>query len=158
MNKTIDLPQETEDAWKAFCDFLVDHKQRITLKREAIFKAAFNADGHYTAEDLLVYAKEIDKSSSRATVYRTLPLLVESGAIREVDVGRDYVYYASNRNKEGFKAQVICTDCDEIYEVDAPFLEWYGKTVADRLGMEVSSQRLQVYAHCKKDCAHGNKE
>ena len=34
------------------------------------------------------------------------------------------------RRSENFKAQVICVDCEKIFEVDAPFMEWYG--IGDR--------------------------
>ena len=90
----------------------------------------------------------MDESISRATVYRSLPLLIESGVVREVDVGHDYKFYAVNRRAENFKAQVVCTDCDAIFEVDAPFMEWYGKTVSEKLGLDVQDQRLQVRAEC----------
>ncbi|MEC7236204.1 MAG: transcriptional repressor, partial [Verrucomicrobiota bacterium] len=84
-----------------------------------------------------------------------LPILTESGLIREVDVGRDYKFYMANRNATTFQAQVICLDCDKIFEIDAPFMEWYGKTVADKLALNVESQRLQVTAHCEELQASG---
>jgi Fe2+ or Zn2+ uptake regulation protein len=90
----------------------------------------------------------LDDSVSRATVYRSLPILTESGLIREIDVGHDNKYYHSNRQARTFQAQVICEDCGKIFEVDAPFMEWYGKTVCDKLNMKPESQRLQVTAHC----------
>ncbi|MGB0259471.1 MAG: Fur family transcriptional regulator, partial [Coraliomargarita sp.] len=84
----------------------------------------------------------------RATVYRALPILTESSLIREVDVGRDYKFYMANKNTKTFQAQVICLDCDKIFEIDAPFMEWYGQSVASKLGLTVESQRLQVSARC----------
>ena len=43
---------------------------------------------------------------------------------------------------------MICSDCDKIFDVDAPFMEWYGRTVSEKLGLEVNDQRLQVQASC----------
>ena len=57
----------------------------------------------------------------------------------------------ANKNATTFQAQVICVDCDKIFEIDAPFMEWYGKTVADKLGLEVVTQRLQVTARCQSE-------
>lgn len=139
-----------DTAWLTFREFLSTKGMRVTNQRHAIFEAAYYAGEHYTAEDLLDRSRELDDSVSRATVYRTLPILVESGLVREVDVGRDYKFYSANRNNTAFQAQVICLDNDQIHEIDAPFMEWYGKTVAERLGMEVVSQRLQVTARLKK--------
>lgn len=147
------IQPETEDPWSTFRDFLSSRGLRITNQRQAIFEAAYHAEQHFTAEDLLDRARGIDPTVSRATIYRTLPILVESGLIREVDVGKDYKFYMAHRSADTFKAQVICVDDDHIYEVDAPFMEWYGKAVAAKLGLEVVSQRLQVQARHRKDSA-----
>lgn len=137
---------EGGDSWNTFKSFLAANDLRVTSQRQAIFRAAYYSDDHFTAEDLLTKARQIDRSVSRATVYRTLPILTESGLIKEVDIGKDYLFYVSHRNATTFKAQVICKDTDRIIEVDAPFMEWYGKAVAARLGMQVVSMRLQIEA------------
>jgi Fe2+ or Zn2+ uptake regulation protein len=147
--------EETTDIRETFKDFLTSKGLRVTNQRLAIFDAAYEHPDHFTAEDLLERAREIDDSVSRATVYRALPILTESGLIREVDVGRDYKFYMANKNATTFQAQVICQDCDKIFEIDAPFMEWYGKTVADKLALNVESQRLQVTARCEELKASG---
>jgi Fur family ferric uptake transcriptional regulator len=147
--------KQTTDIRETFKDFLSSKGLRVTNQRLAIFDAAYDDPDHFTAEDLLERARAIDDSVSRATVYRALPILTESGLIREVDVGRDYKFYMANRNATTFQAQVICLDCDKIFEIDAPFMEWYGKTVADKLALNVESQRLQVTAHCEELIAAG---
>lgn len=123
---------------------------RVTNQRLAIFEATQASEDHFTAEDLLERARKIDHTVSRATVYRTLPILTTSAAIREVDIGKDYKFYYTPRAEEPPQAQVICTDCEKIFEMDAPFLEWYGQSVAKKLGLSVDSQRLQVSASCEK--------
>jgi Fe2+ or Zn2+ uptake regulation protein len=147
MEAKIKTTAETRETFK---DFLTSKGLRVTNQRLAIFDAAYEHPDHFTAEDLLERSRDIDDSVSRATVYRALPILTESGLIREVDVGRDYKFYMANRNATTFQAQVICLDCDKIFEIDAPFMEWYGKTVADKLSLNVESQRLQVTAHCEE--------
>ena len=146
---------DIENIRETFKEFLTSKGLRVTNQRIAIFDAAYGHPDHFTAEDLLDRAREIDDSVSRATVYRALPILTESSLIREVDVGRDYKFYMANRNVTTFQAQVICLDCDKIFEIDAPFMEWYGKTVADKLALNVESQRLQVTAHCNELKAEG---
>ena len=135
-------------SWESFRKFLLSKGLRVTGQRRSIFKAVFDLPDHFTAEDLLDRARKLDESVSRATIYRSLPLLHESDVVREVDVGHDSKFYAVNRSSENFKAQVSCVDCDKIFEVDAPFMEWYGKTVSENLGLDVKTQRLQVHAEC----------
>ena len=69
-------------AKKKFLDFLQHKKLRITAQRRAIIESAFETEEHFSAEQLLAWSRRRDKSVSRATVYRTLPLLTESGLVR----------------------------------------------------------------------------
>ena len=146
-----------DSAKETFKKFLTQKGLRITLQRLAIFEAAFNHQDHFTAEDLLVHARAIDRSVSRATIYRCLPLLTESELVREIDVGRDYKFYLASRGNKIDKAQVVDIESDKIYEIDAPFLEWYANSIAEKLGMVAVSQRLQVHAKLKTDSSPPSK-
>jgi Fur family ferric uptake transcriptional regulator len=138
----------TDAARDKFRTHLSAHGLRVTNQRMAIFDAAFGQTEHFTAEDLLAYARAIDDSVSRATVYRTLPHLTGSNVLREVDIGKNLKYYLPNRDSSAQVAQVICVDCDKIFEISAPFMSWYGNTVSTKLGLTPVSQRLQVSASC----------
>ncbi len=139
----------TTAAREKFRTFLSLQGHRATKQRLAIFDAAFAQAEHFTAEQLLDYARKIDDSVSRATVYRTLPILTESALLREVDIGSGEKFYRTNRAGDGTQvAQVVCLDCDRIFEISAPFMSWYGSTVSSKLGLTPVSQRLQVSAHC----------
>ena len=122
---------------------------RVTGQRLAIFEAAMARTEHFTAEDLLDFAREIDDTVSRATVYRTLPIMIKCALVRQVDIGKDLKFYLPNTGNNTQVAQVICLDCDRIFEVNAPFLEWYGNSIASKLGLTPVSQRLQVSARCE---------
>ena len=136
-------------AREKFRKFLTQKGLRATNQRLAIFDAAFAQREHFTAEQLLDYARAIDDSVSRATVYRTLPIMTESALLREVDIGSGEKFYRPNKEGSGTQvAQVVCLDCDKIFEISAPFMEWYGSTVSSKLGLTPVSQRLQVSAHC----------
>jgi Fur family ferric uptake transcriptional regulator len=138
-----------EDSRAKFRTHLSAHGLRVTNQRIAIFDAAFGQKEHFTAEELLAHARAIDDSVSRATVYRTLPHLTGSGVLREVDIGRNLKYYLPNLDSSSAQvAQVICVDCDKIFEISAPFMSWYGNTVSSKLSLTPVSQRLQVSAHC----------
>jgi Fur family ferric uptake transcriptional regulator len=137
-----------EAARKKFQAYLAEQGLRVTDQRLAIFDAAFARKEHFTAEQLLECARRIDDSVSRATVYRTLPLMTESHVLREVDIGTGEKYYLPAANGNTQVAQVVCVDCDKISEISAPFMEWYGSTVSLKLGLKPITQRLQVSAQC----------
>ena len=132
-----------------FRTFLIQKGLCVTNQRLAIFDAALTQTDHFTVEQLFDYVRAIDDSVSRATVYRTLPIMVESALLREVDIGTGEKFY--HPNEEGGStqvAQVVCLDCDKIFEISAPFMGWYGNTVSSKLGLTPVSQRLQVSARC----------
>lgn len=134
-----------------FRHFLAKKGLRVTNQRLAIFDAAFAQKDHFTAEQLLDYARAIDDSVSRATVYRTLPIMTQSALLREVDIGSGEKFYHPNQEGGSTQvAQVVCLDCDRIFEISAPFMEWYGNTVSSKLGLTPVAQRLQVSARCEK--------
>jgi Fe2+ or Zn2+ uptake regulation protein len=131
-----------------FQTYLSEKGLRVTSQRLAIFDAAFAQKEHFTAEELLDHARQIDDSVSRATVYRTLPIMTESHLLREVDIGKGEKFYLPATTGGTQVAQVVCVDCDKIFEISAPFMEWYGSTVSSKLGLKPVSQRLQVSAQC----------
>lgn len=135
-------------AREKFRHFLTRKGLRVTNQRLAIFDTAFAQKEHFTAEQLLDYARAVDDSVSRATVYRTLPIMTESALLREVDIGSGEKFYLPNLDNNAQVAQVVCVDCDKIFEISAPFMSWYGSTVSSKLGLTPVSQRLQVSAHC----------
>lgn len=132
-----------------FTAYLTEQGHRVTNQRLAILDAAMAQTEHFTAEQLLERARQIDDSVSRATVYRTLPLMTECQVLREVDIGTGEKFYrAAVEGANTQVAQVVCVDCDKIFEISAPFMEWYGSTVSLKLGLKPVSQRLQVSAQC----------
>ena len=135
-------------ARQTFRKYLAETGLRVTNQRLAIFDAAFSRKEHFTAEQLLAFARKRDKSVSRATVYRTLPVMIQSALLREVDIGSGEKFYLPNAGESSQVAQVVCIDCDRIFEISAPFMEWYGSTVSSKLGLTPIRQRLQVSARC----------
>src|SRR5512132_1279562 len=91
----------------------------MTAQRQAIIEAVFSTEQHFTAEQLLDWSRERDKSVSRATVYRTLPLLTESGLVREMDFGKDHKFYDPNYADHPYHNHIICQDCEKIVEFES---------------------------------------
>ena len=78
-----------EGVKKRFDEYIRQKGMRRTEQRDIIVEAAFASDDHFTAEELLVKARRLDPKASRATLYRTIALLVECGLLREIDLRRD---------------------------------------------------------------------
>jgi Fur family ferric uptake transcriptional regulator len=133
-----------------FLDFLAVKRLRLTAQRRTIIETAFSTTQHFTAEQLLAWSRHRDESVSRATVYRTLPLLTESGLVREMDFGKDYKFYDPNYAEHPNHNHIICEDCDKIVEFESEKLKQIESEISRRLGFSVQSHRLQITAHCEE--------
>src|SRR5882724_9888084 len=131
-------------------DFLESKSLRMTAQRQAIIDSAFGTDKHFTAEELLEWSRKRDRSVSRATVYRTLPLLTESGLVREMDFGKDHKFYDPNYADHPNHSHIICQDCERIVEFESEKIERLENEISHKLGFELKTQRLQISARCEE--------
>ena len=137
-------------AKEKFMTFLEGKSLRMTSQRQAIINTVFDTEEHFTAEQLLEWSRRRDQSVSRATVYRTLPLLTESGLIREMDFGKDHTYYDPNYADHPNHSHIICNDCDRIVEFEDDKISKLENEISRKLGFSVKTQRLQINGACEQ--------
>jgi Fur family transcriptional regulator, ferric uptake regulator len=135
-------------ARERFLGFLAQKKLRLTGPRRAIIETVFSTASHFSADQLLAWARQRDKRVSRATVYRTLPLLTESGLVREMDFGGDHKFYDPNYADRPHHNHIICQDCGKIVEFESAQIERLQQALSRRLGFTVRTHRLQITATC----------
>src|SRR6184192_2468604 len=137
-------------AKQKFMEFLDRKNLRLTSQRQAIIDSVFSTEEHFTAEQLLEWSRRRDRSVSRATVYRTLPLLTESGLVREMDFGKDHKFYDPNYADHPRHNHIICQDCEQIVEFESSKIEKLENEISQRLGFSLKSHRLQITATCEE--------
>jgi Fur family transcriptional regulator, ferric uptake regulator len=135
-------------ARQRFLEFLAHKNLRLTGQRQAIIETVFSTEQHFTADQLLEWSRRRDKSVSRATVYRTLPLLTESGLVRAMDFGKDHMIYDPNYAERPRHNHIVCLDCGKIVEFDSDRIEEVEDEIRTRLGFSVKTHRLQLTATC----------
>jgi Fur family transcriptional regulator, ferric uptake regulator len=121
---------------------------RHTAQRAAIIKAAFSTEEHFNAEDLLMRSQAVDPSVSRATVYRTITLLVESGFLRELDLGGQRTIYDPNFVERPTHNHLICLDCNRIIEFEDAHIDILENCITRRLGFSPATKSVMIEAHC----------
>ncbi len=133
---------------EAVYEYLAEQGLRRTIQREAIIQTVLGTKEHFHAEELLEMAKKIEPSVSRATVYRTLPLLVKGGLLRELDLGKDVTYYDPNFVDHPTHNHLICVDCDKIIEFEDPNMELLENCITRRLGFSPANKIVRIEGHC----------
>src|SRR5256885_1265838 len=108
------------------------------LSAGVVLLAAISFTEPFHAEDLLAKAREIDRLISLATVYRTLPMLLDSRLIREVELNREHRYYEVNREQSPAAFHIVCTDCGQVFQVQDECITLRERFLANRLGFKPS--------------------
>jgi Fur family ferric uptake transcriptional regulator len=133
-----------------FLQFVDRQGLRLTRQRMVIIDLVFSTREHFSAEQLLAWARVRDASISRATVYRTLPLLTASGLVREMDFGQDCKYYDPNYAEHPHHNHIICKDCQKIFEFESDKINRLEGEISQRMGFVVDSHRLEITGSCEE--------
>lgn len=129
--------------------FLKENRLKHTAQRLKIVKRALSMPKHFSAEDLYVVLKRERMYVSKATVYRTLKLLVDSNFLDELEIGaREAKYYEPVHGREHHD-HMICLRCGDIVEFSDPFIEEHQEQAAKKHGFRVLSHTLKLFGLCR---------
>ncbi|NJM37467.1 MAG: transcriptional repressor [Akkermansiaceae bacterium] len=135
---------------KRLDEFIQRKGLRRTSQRDVIAKAAFSKDEHFTADELFDRARKLDSETSRATVYRTLSLLVEANLLRQIDLGENQVTYDPNFLEKPSHNHLVCIDCGRVVEFEDSHLDLLNDCVTRRLGYKAVRQSIKIEASCEQ--------
>ena len=131
-------------------EFIRSKGLRRTGQRDAILKVVFSKDDHFTADELFERVRRANPDTSRATVYRTLGLLVEAGLLREIDLGDGHKHYDPNFLEKPAHNHLVCIECGRVVEFEDSHIEMLNDCVTRRLGFKPARQSLRIEAHCEQ--------
>ena len=92
--------------------------KRNTVQRQLVYDAVQELNIHATAEQVYDYIAERHPSVSKATVYRNLGKMVESGELLNIGNFFGIARYDHNCHEH---YHFICEDCRRIFDVDGDF-------------------------------------
>ena len=117
---------------------------RYTDQRQSIWDEIRNSNEHRDAEDIYLKLKEENVKVSRATVYRTIDVLVKNRLVRKMDVGEGRSLYEPRLDDEHHD-HMICLDTGDIIEFYNKELEDLQDTIAKKHGYKVIRHVHQLF-------------
>ena len=122
---------------------------RMTEPRRSLAALIAEQDGHFTAAELVAAAKKSRPAVGRATVFRTLELLEEIGAVERLDLPTGEHAYVGC--EPAHHHHVVCSRCGRATEIDDSGLRSVVQDVARQTGFRVDDHRLELFGVCP-DC------
>ncbi|GAA0608960.1 Fur family transcriptional regulator [Paenochrobactrum glaciei] len=119
---------------------------RITRQRRIILNILSDSEDHPDALEIFRRAVEIDNSISLSTVYRTMKLLEEQGAIHRhaFNGGPSRFEHAGSDHHD----HIIDMESGDVVEFHSEKIERLQEEIARELGYEIVHHRLELY--CRK--------
>ena len=117
---------------------------RYTLQRQSVWDEIKRSEKHRDAEDIYQSLRSESIRVSRATVYRTIDVLVKNRMVRKMDVGDGKSLYEPKLDNDHHD-HMICVDSGKIIEFFDEELELLQDKIAKKYGYKVVRHVHQLF-------------
>jgi Fur family ferric uptake transcriptional regulator len=142
----VDLALDRLEARVAGAGLRMTEPRRIVLGQIAQQRSSF------TATELLASVERCAPDVGRATVFRTLDLLVEQGILRRVHTelgatwGHSYVLCGL---RDAHHHHLVCTVCGRVSDFEGCSVEGLIEGLKAQSGFRVQGHHLELYGECE---------
>ena len=137
---------------EAFRRYLREHGLPVTHQREAVAAAVFYADRHVSVPEIELALAQQAEHVGKATVYRTLELLVKAGLLQDHEFGEGFKRYEPLAAR-GYHEHLICVRCGRVVEFATERVERMSTAIAEEHGYLHHHHRWEIYGECR-ECRH----
>lgn len=127
---------------------LEDSGFRLTAPRRRVADSIDRQDEAFTAEDLCDSVPGV----GRATVYRTIKLLVEAGALCKLAMPDGAPKYSAAR--VGHHHHTVCVRCGKVGDFRDSTVERMLRSLAKEVDGQIVGHRMEVYVDCAECSAN----
>lgn len=130
-----------------FEEFLKSRGYKVTSQRIAVFNEILSTDGHFEIEEIYRRLRRKGEEVSRATVYRTVKLMLEGGFIRDTATDEKHPHY--EKASAGFHGHLVCLRCGKVVEFQISEVETLQRELSERFGFRFISGKFEIHGICK---------
>jgi Fur family ferric uptake transcriptional regulator len=140
---------QTPPPIRLFRRYLKDHRLPVTHQREAIARVVFSSAGHLSVEEIEITLRRSGNRIGKATIYRTLDLLVRSRLVVEHDFGEGFKRYENRLSREPVHGHLICLECGKVTEFQSWEVQGVQIRVTSNHGFKATRHKLEIYGLCR---------
>lgn len=135
------------DEIQKFRKYVKEKGLRNTPERDMIIEEISSFRDHFDVDELFLRMRNKKKRVSRASLYRTIPLLVESGLIKEVYFENGHLHY---EHIYGHKhhCHLRCLCCGKTIEFADHEIEKIQDKIGKKFGFVKTSHRFEILGFC----------
>jgi Fur family transcriptional regulator, ferric uptake regulator len=136
----------SESPEQKFREFLEIRGEKLTEPRRVLVRHIFDTHKHFDADELVADLTRVGRRVSRATVYRTLRLLVEAGLLRELRLTNRSAY----EHDYGYPSHdhLHCTECNQVVEFRNDEIRRIRESVSLEHGFRAEGHRFIITGLC----------
>jgi Fur family ferric uptake transcriptional regulator len=139
------------DAIQKFREYIKEKGLRNTPERETIIDEIFSIHDHFDVDELFLRLRNKKNRISKASLYRTIPLLLDSGLIKEVYFENGHLHY---EHIYGHKqhCHLRCVSCGRIIEFADDAITTIQVRIEKKYDFAITSHRFEFLGYCSQ-CA-----
>ena len=140
------------NAEQKFEEFLKSKEFKYTFERKLILNTILSFHNHFDVEEIFEKLRKHGDDVSRATIYRTIPLLLQSGLLSETVHCQDKnkIRYENIFNKKHHD-HLICVKCGKTIEFFDERIEKLQEEACKQHNFVPIEHRLGIKGYCE-DC------
>ena len=128
--------------------------RRNTIQRTLVFEAVNKLQCHATADEIYEVIAAEHPNVSKATVYRNLNLLSETGYIRKIEIPGSADRFDHRCHDH---CHVKCEKCGRVFDVDMEYVTGFEKRIKDDKGFLFTGYDILFRGVCP-DCQESSKQ
>ena len=139
------VPTDIDPYLGLFARYLREQGLPVTQQRLAVARCLFTSSRHQSVEDLDTVLRQNDLRLGKATIYRTLDLLVRSGLVEEHDFGEGFRRYEHRLSRDPVHHHLVCIESGEVIEFRSEELRRIVEETAARHGFRPTHHKLVIF-------------